>query len=381
MLFIIFTYQERCFTYYEKIMKFQLDSLLEEYEYINQTLFHPETITNKSLIKELASRKKYLEGIIPLYKQYKQTYEAYYEAIHILNEEKDETIKEIAKQQKQETESMIESLESQLLQNLIEKDIDDEKSIIIEMRAATWWDESSLFCFELAKAYINYAQEKWFKVEIIEHTPTEVGGSKEIIFEITGKEAFLTFKHEAGVHRVQRIPQTESKGRIHTSTITVAVMPKVEEVDIEIKEEDLEIKACRATGAWGQHVNKTDSAIHITHLPTGISVFCQEWRSQHKNKEKALSILRSKLYLLEKEKKEREINSLRFRQIGSWERAEKIRTYNFPQDRVTDHRIGQNFSWIEAIMQGKLQPIIDALLIHEKNEKMKEALEKLEKKN
>lgn len=218
-----------------------------------------------------------------------------------------------------------------------------------------------------------FAEAEGFKTEINEKSESESGGVKEIIFEVRGDGAYSRFKYESGVHRVQRIPETESKGRVHTSTITVAIMPEVDDFDIELKDEDLDIKATKSSGAGGQHVNTTDSAIHMTHIPTGISVFCQDGRSQHKNKEKAYQILRAKLYAVEEEKRQKELGEARLAQVGSGDRSEKIRTYNFPQDRVTDHRIGQNFSGIPQIMGGKLGDIIEACALADQQMKLEQA--------
>lgn len=282
-------------------------------------------------------------------------------------------MRELAKMQKDESEASIEKLEEEIKVALLPKDNDDDKNIMLEVRAWTGWEEAALFAWELSKWYIIFAQNEWFKTEIVEETISETGWVKEIIIEIKWEWAYKRFKYESWVHRVQRIPETESKWRVHTSAITVAIMPEVDDLDIEIKEEDLDIKACRASGAWWQHVNKTDSAIHMTHIPTWVSVFCQEWRSQHKNKERALQILRSKIYTIEEEKRAAERWEARLAQVWSWDRSEKIRTYNFPQDRVTDHRIWQNFSWIPLIMMWRLWPIIDALAIADEQAKLEAA--------
>jgi peptide chain release factor 1 len=244
---------------------------------------------------------------------------------------------------------------------------------MLEVRAGTGWEEASLFAWELAKSYMIFAQNEWFGIEVVEQTLSETGWVKEIIMEVKWEWAYKRFKYESWVHRVQRIPETESKWRVHTSAITVAIMPEVDELDIEIKEEDLEVKACRASWAWGQHVNKTDSAIHMIHIPTWVSVFCQEGRSQHKNRERALQILRSKIYTMEEERRIRERWEQRLAQVWSWDRSEKIRTYNFPQDRVTDHRIGQNFSGIPQIMMWKLGHIVDALAVADEQAKLEAA--------
>lgn len=354
-------------------MKFNLDNLLSEYDKLNEELSNPEVFKDQKKVRELSSRKKQLEESVELYKEYKQAHASLAEAVDILYNEKDEEMRELAKMQKDESETLIEALEEKIKFSLLPKDNDDDKNIMLEVRAGTGWEEASLFAWELSKSYIIFAQSEGFQTEVVEETLSETGWVKEIIIEVKWDGAYKRFKYESWVHRVQRIPETESKGRVHTSAITVAIMPEVDEVDIEIKEEDLEIKACRASGAGGQHVNKTDSAIHMTHIPTGVAVFCQEWRSQHKNKERALQILRSKIYTMEEEKRVRERWEQRLAQVGSGDRSEKIRTYNFPQDRVTDHRIGQNFSGIPQIMMGKLGHIIDALALADEQAKLEAA--------
>jgi len=354
-------------------MKFNLDNLVLEYDKLQKELTSPEVFKNQKKVRELSLRKKQLEESVKLYKEYKRAYASLDEAIDILYNEKDEEMREIAKMQKDESEEKISELEEKIKYSLLPKDNDDDKNIMLEVRAGTGWEEASLFAWELAKSYMIFAQNEWFDIKVIEQTLSETGWVKEIIIEVKWEWAYKRFKYESWVHRVQRIPQTESKWRVHTSAVTVAIMPEVDELDIEIKEEDLEVKACRASGAWGQHVNKTDSAIHITHIPTWISVFCQEWRSQHKNRERALQILRSKIYTMEEEKRIRERWEQRLAQVWSWDRSEKIRTYNFPQDRVTDHRIGQNFSGIPQIMMWKLWHIIDALALADEQTKLEAA--------
>lgn len=351
-------------------MKFNLDNLVQDLERIDEELSHPDIFKDPKKVRELWVKKKQIEPAVLLYKDYKQAHLQLQEALEILWNEKDEELKELAKMEKEESEENITMLEEQLKIALLPKDKDDDRSIMVEIRAAAGWDEASLFARELANAYINFAGDEWFQANITEETTNEWGWIKEMIFEVKWEWAYARFKYEAWVHRVQRIPETESKGRVHTSTITVAIMPEVDEFDIEIKESDLDIKATRASGAGWQHVNKTDSAIHMVHIPTGISVFCQEWRSQHKNRERAYQILRSKLYAMEEEKRARELGEQRLSQVGSWDRSEKIRTYNYPQDRVTDHRINQNFSWIPQIMMGKLGHIVDALAIADEKAKL-----------
>lgn len=352
---------------------FNLDNLVLEYENLEKELSHPEIFKDQKKVRDLSSRKKQISEAVNLYKDYKLAQSSLKEAVDILYTEKDEDMRELAKMQKDESEQSIKELEEKLKISLLPKDQDDDKNIMLEVRAWTWWEEAALFAWELAKAYMIYAQNEWFKTEIAEQTLSETWWVREIIIEVKWDWAYSKFKYESWVHRVQRIPETESKWRVHTSAITVAIMPEVDEVDIEIKEEDLEIKACRASGAGWQHVNKTDSAIHMTHIPTWVAVFCQEWRSQHKNKERALQILRSKIYTMEEEKRIKERWEQRLAQVWSGDRSEKIRTYNFPQDRVTDHRIWQNFSWIPLIMMWRLWPIIEALGIADEQMKLEQA--------
>lgn len=354
-------------------MKFNLENLVLEYEQLEQELSNPEIFKDQKKVREVSSRKKQISEAVNLFKEYKKAYVSLDEAVDMLYNEKDEEMRELAKIQKDESEVIISELEEKIKLALLPKDQDDDKNIIVEVRAGTGGDEASLFAAELTKSYMIFIENEWFKSEVLEQTLSETGGIKEIIFEVKWEWAYSRFKYESWVHRVQRIPETESKGRVHTSAITVAILPEVDELDIEIKDEDLEIKACRASWAWGQHVNKTDSAVHMTHIPTGVSVFCQEWRSQHKNKEKAFQILRSKIYTMEEEKRAKERWEARLSQVWSWDRSEKIRTYNFPQDRVTDHRIGQNFSGIPLIMMGKLWHIIDALAVADEQAKLEAA--------
>lgn len=354
-------------------MKFNLDNLVIEYNNLQEELSKPEIFKDQKKLKELSFKKKQIEESVELYKEYKEVYKSLDEATEMLYNEKDEELRELAKIQKDESESMILELEEKIKISLLPKDKDDDKNIIVEIRAAAGWDEASLFASELAKSYMIFAENEWFKTEVSEESINETWWIKEMIFEVRWDWAYSKFKYESWVHRVQRIPETESKWRVHTSTITVAIMPEVDEVDVDMREEDLEIKATRASWAGWQHVNKTDSAIHMTHIPTWISVFCQEWRSQHKNKEKAYQILRAKLYAVEEEKRAKELWEHRLSQVWSGDRSEKIRTYNFPQDRVTDHRIWQSFSWIPQIMMWKLWHIIEALALADEQAKLEAA--------
>ena len=354
-------------------MKFNLDTLVQEFESLEMQLSDPEIFKDQKKIKKVASRKKSIEEAVILYREYKILNESLVENKEMLAGEKEEEMKDLIKMEISEAEESIPVFEEKLKMALLPKDPNDDKNIIVELRAGTGWDEAALFAGELARSYIIFAEEEGFKTEITEQTHGDAGGMKEIVFEVRGEGAYSRFKYESGVHRVQRIPETENKWRVHTSAITVAVLPEAEEFDVEIKDEDLEIKATKSSGAGGQHVNTTDSAIHMVHIPTWISVFCQDGRSQHKNKEKAYQILRAKIYAVEEEKRAKELWEERLAQVGSGDRSEKIRTYNYPQDRITDHRIGQNFSGIPQAMSGRLGPIIDACAVADQQMKLEQA--------
>ena len=354
-------------------MKFNLDTLVGEFEDLEKQLSDPEIFKDQKKVKQVATRKKSIEQAVILYKEYKSLNESLSENKEMLNEEKDEEMRDLIKMEVSEAEEKIPNLEGELKMALLPKDPNDDKNIIVEVRAGTGGDEAALFAGELARSYIIFAEEEGYKTEITEQTHGDAGGMKEMVFEVRGEWAYSRFKYESGVHRVQRIPETENKWRVHTSAITVAVLPEAEEFDVEIRDEDLEIKATKSSGAGGQHVNTTDSAIHMVHIPTGISVFCQDGRSQHKNKEKAYQILRAKIYAVEEEKRAKELWEERLAQVGSGDRSEKIRTYNYPQDRITDHRIWQNFSGIPQVMSGKLWVIIDACAVADQQMKLEQA--------
>lgn len=354
-------------------MKYNLDNLVTEFENLEKQMSDPEIFKDQKKIREVSGRKKAIEKAVEIYKDYKAKNEALEENKSMLEIEKDEEMRDLLKEDIKSLEEEIPNLEEELKIELLPKDPNDDKNIIVEVRAWTGWEEAALFAGELAKSYMIFAENEGFSVEITEQSDAEAGWIKEIIFEIKWEWAYSKFKYESGTHRVQRIPATESKWRVHTSAITVAIMPEVDEIDIEVREEDVEMKFTRSSGAGGQHVNKTDSAVQLKHIPTWIMVFCQDWRSQHKNREKARAILRSKLYAYEEEKRAKEMWEQRLAQVGSGDRSEKIRTYNFPQDRVTDHRIWQNFSGIPQIMMGKLAHIVEALAIADRQAKLEAA--------
>lgn len=354
-------------------MKFNLDNLVKEFDSLQESLTNPEIFKDQKKVKEVSSRKKQIEESVLLYKDYKNYNKSLDENKEMLNIEKDEEMRELLKLDINDLEEKINDLEERIKVALLPKDLNDDKNIIVEVRAWTGWEEASLFASELARSYMLFAEEQWFKTEISEKTETENGWIKEITFEVKWEWAYSKFKYESWVHRVQRIPETENKWRVHTSAVTVAVLPEVDEIDIEIRNEDIEMTFCRASWAGWQHVNKTDSAVNLRHIPTWINVYCQDWRSQHKNREKAFQILRSRLYAYEEDKRLKERWEERLAQIGSWDRSEKIRTYNFPQDRVTDHRIWQNFSWIPLIMSWRLWPIIESLSLVDQQRQLENA--------
>lgn len=344
-----------------------LRALAKEYRDL-EDLFQDSAVLNNP--KEIARIGKRLSELKPLMGMLHEYDECEKAEKFALESHDDPELKAMALEEGETASKRKQELMAQMRTFLIPKDRDDEKSVIVEVRAGTGGEEAALFAAELLRMYLRYAELRHWKAELLDKTDAEGGGVKEASCRIEGAGAFGRLKYESGVHRVQRIPETESKGRVHTSAASVAILPEAEEVDVRIKPEDLRIDTYRASGAGGQHVNKVESAIRITHIPTGTVVACQTERSQGKNRELAMTLLRSKLYNVEQERLAKERGEMRSGQIGSGDRSEKIRTYNFPQDRLTDHRIGENFSNLPAIMEGDIDPLIDALIEHKQQEQL-----------
>ena len=340
----------------------RLDDMLRHYEELMLELNNPSVAEDQRKFRKLMKEQADLAPIVDAYKQYKQAKQDVDDSLALLDEESDEEMKELAKEELADAKKRIEELEQELKILLLPKDPNDEKNVIVEIRAGAGGDEAALFASELYRMYVHYAESQHWKTEMINVSESGIGGMKEVEFMITGHGAYSKLKYESGVHRVQRVPETESGGRIHTSTATVAIMPEAEEFDVVIDDKDIRIDVMRASGNGGQCVNTTDSAVRLTHIPTGIVIYSQTEKSQLQNKEKAFRLLRSKLYDMELERRQNEEAAERRSQIGTGDRSEKIRTYNFPQGRVTDHRIKLTLYKIDAIMDGDLQELIDSLI-------------------
>ena len=338
----------------------QLEKIDKRYREIEKRMAQPEVATDLSRLQELAQEKASIEDIIKLYRDYNKAAKEL-EDVRSMPAGDDEEMAAMVKQEMGSLEAKLEKLTGELKLALIPRDPNDEKDIIMEIRAGTGGNEAALFAADLFRMYSRYAQNRGWHTDILSMSESGIGGFKEIIFEVRGKGAFSRLKYERGVHRVQRVPVTEASGRIHTSTATVAVLPRAEEVDIEVNPDDLKIDVFHSGGAGGQNVNKVATAIRMTHVPTGMVVVCQDERSQLQNKVKALSVLRTRLLDIEQRKQEEQITSDRRSQVGTGERAEKIRTYNYPQDRITDHRISQNLHNLPHFMDGELDELIDTL--------------------
>ena len=340
----------------------RLDDMLRHYEELMLELNNPSVAEDQRKFRKLMKEQADLAPIVDAYKQYKQAKQDVEDSLALLDEESDEEMKELAKEELADAKKRIEELEQALKILLLPKDPNDEKNVIVEIRAGAGGDEAALFASELYRMYVHYAESQHWKTEMINVSESGIGGMKEVEFMITGHGAYSKLKYESGVHRVQRVPETESGGRIHTSTATVAIMPEAEEFDVVIDDKDIRIDVMRASGNGGQCVNTTDSAVRLTHIPTGIVIYSQTEKSQLQNKEKAFRLLRSKLYDMELERRQNEEAAERRSQIGTGDRSEKIRTYNFPQGRVTDHRIKLTLYKIDAIMDGDIQELIDSLI-------------------
>lgn len=340
----------------------KLEDLLRRYEELMLELNDPSVANDQIRFRKLMKEQSDLTPIVDAYKEYKEKKETVAESLLILDEESDEEMRELAKEELNDARTRIEELERTIKILLLPKDPNDDKNVIVEIRAGAGGDEAALFAAEIYRMYVHYAETKRWKVELMEYEEIGIGGMKNVTFMVTGKGAYSVLKYESGVHRVQRVPETESGGRIHTSTITVAVIPEAEEVDIQIDEKDIRIDVMRASGNGGQCVNTTDSAVRLTHYPTGIVVYSQTEKSQLQNKAKAFALLRSKLYDMECQKAHDAEAEQRRSQIGTGDRSEKIRTYNFPQGRVTDHRIGLTLYKLDKIMNGDIQEILDACI-------------------
>lgn len=350
----------------------KLKEVESRFEEINAQLYDPSVVCDTEKYSALMKEFKTLTPIVEKYREYKTAEEAFSEAKELLYESGlDKDFREMVQLEYDEGKIRTEELLEELKILLLPKDPNDSKNVIVEIRGGAGGEESALFAGVLFRMYSMYAEKKRWKTEILSSNPTELGGFKEVSFMISGEGAYSRFKYESGVHRVQRVPETETQGRIHTSTATVAVLPEAEEVDIEINPADLQIDTYRSGGAGGQHVNKTESAIRITHLPTGTVVECQDERSQHKNKDKAMKILRSRILEAEREKQNSSIAAERSAQVGTGDRSERIRTYNYPQGRLSDHRIGLTLYKLEQIVSGDLDEVIDSLITFFTAEKLK----------
>ena len=348
----------------------KLDDLLIRFEEVLNELGEPDVTSNPDRFQKLMKEQSDLQPIVDTYKEYKKNKETIQDSLSMLEEEKDEDMREMLKEELSDAKKRVEELEHEIKILLLPKDPNDSKNVIVEIRAGAGGDEAALFAAEIYRMYVRYAERQRWRVETMDVEEIGIGGMKYVSFMISGQGAYSRLKYESGVHRVQRVPETESGGRIHTSTITVAVMPEAEDVDVHIDEKDIRIDVMRASGNGGQCVNTTDSAVRLTHYPTGIVIYSQTEKSQLQNKEKAFRLLRSKLYDLELEKKQASEAAERRSQIGTGDRSEKIRTYNFPQGRVTDHRIKLTLHKLDSILNGDLDEVIDSLIAADQTAKL-----------
>jgi peptide chain release factor 1 len=352
----------------------RLQALVDRYEELTAEMSRPDLASDYERLQTLAKERASLEDIVSLYRRYRETQQGIEDARGLLEEAHDPDMESLAREELERLNGNKEELEREIRLALLPPDPRDEKSVIVEIRAGTGGDEAALFAADLFRMYSRYAESKGWKTEVLSHSESGIGGLKEIIFDVNGKGAYSRLKYESGVHRVQRVPLTEAQGRIHTSTATVAVLPEAEEVDVDINEEDLRIDIFHSSGHGGQNVQKVATAVRLTHIPTGIVVVCQDERSQWKNRVRAMAVLRARLLDYEQQRQAQEVSETRRSQVGSGERAEKIRTYNFPQDRVTDHRIGLTLHNLPGILDGDLDPLIDAVSTSEQARLLEEQL-------
>ncbi|MCI9552559.1 MAG: peptide chain release factor 1 [Acutalibacter sp.] len=355
---------------FENLQVFQ-----NRYEELTQKLYDPQSAADPALFAQLMKESRELEPIITAYGNYLRCQDALSGAKELLEESSDRELREMAQEEIKENEQALAQLEEEIKLLLLPKDPNDEKNVIMEIRGGTGGEEAALFAYDLYRMYTAYAEKQGWRTEIVNLNETELGGFKEVSFLIDGAGAYSKLKYESGAHRVQRVPETETQGRIHTSAATVAVLPEAEEVEVDIDPKDLQIDTFRSSGAGGQHINKTSSAIRITHLPTGMVVECQDERSQYKNKDKAMKVLRARLLGQEREKASAQVAEERRSQVGSGDRSERIRTYNFPQSRVTDHRIGLTLYKLEEVLAGGMDEIVNSLIAADRAEKLREETE------
>jgi len=348
----------------------KLEQVEERYEELTQLMAKPDVAQDYQRVAELAKERSDIEDVVGVYREFKATSEELDETIELLEQDIGPELRELAEMEIADLEEQEERLRQTLRKLLIPKDPRDVKDVIIEIRAGAGGDEAGLFAADLYRMYTRYAEQKGWKTEILSMHPTGIGGFKEVVFDVKGRGAFSHFKFESGVHRVQRVPVTESSGRIHTSTATVAVLPEMTDVEIEIKPDDIEMEAYRASGPGGQHMQKNATAIRLIHKPSGITVACESERSQTKNKRRALSILRARLYEIKIQKQQKKRAKARRMQVGTGDRSEKIRTYNFPQNRITDHRINLTIHQLSDVLDGELDPFIEALRAEEQRERL-----------
>lgn len=347
----------------------KLEELAKKYEELTNLISDPEVISDQESWRKYMKEQSAMKDVVEKYKEYKLVEKNMNDAKEMIN---DPDMKDIAEEEYYSSKEKLQSLEDELKILLLPKDENDDSNVIMEIRAGAGGEEAALFAYNLYRMYTMYAELMRWQVEVIDINETGIGGLKEVSFMIKGKGAYSKLKFESGVHRVQRVPETEASGRIHTSTVTVAVLPEVEDVEIEINPADIKMDVYRASGAGGQHVNKTSSAVRLTHIPTGIVVACQNERSQFQNKDVAMKMLKAKLYEIEQEKKNKELTTTRRLQVGSGARSEKIRTYNYPQSRVTDHRINYTIYQLESFLNGNIEEMIEALIAADRADRLKE---------